>query len=100
MCIRDSYRGVHVRIKLGDLTASRARQLADISRRFSASQLRISVEQNIYLPWVSQDCLVDLYSALCHASLAEPGVGTIADVTTCPGSDTCRLGIASAKGLG
>lgn len=94
------YRGVHVRIKLGDLTAQRARQLADISRRFSASQLRISVEQNIYLPWVHQDDLVDLYSALCHVSLSEPGVGTIADITTCPGSDTCRLGIASAKGLG
>lgn len=94
------YRGVHVRIKLGDLTAQRARQLADISRRFSASQLRISVEQNIYLPWVQQQDLVDLYSALRSVSLAEPGVGTIADVTTCPGSDTCRLGIASAKGLG
>jgi sulfite reductase (ferredoxin) len=94
------YRGVHVRIKLGDLTAQRARRLADIARRFSASQLRISVEQNIYLPWVHQEDLVDLYSALCNVSLAEPGVGTIADVTTCPGSDTCRLGIASAKGLG
>lgn len=95
-----NYRGVHVRIKLGDLTAQRARQLADISRRFSASQLRISVEQNIYLPWVQQEDLVDLYKSLCDVSLAEPGVGTIADVTTCPGSDTCRLGIASAKGLG
>jgi sulfite reductase (ferredoxin) len=94
------YRGVHIRIKLGDLTAQRARQLADISRRFSASQLRISVEQNIYLPWVHQEDLVDLYSALRNVSLSEPGVGTIADVTTCPGSDTCRLGIASAKGLG
>lgn len=94
------YRGVHVRIKLGDLTAQRARQLADISRRFSASQLRISVEQNIFLPWVHQEDLVDLYATLCNVSLAEPGVGTIADVTTCPGSDTCRLGIASAKGLG
>jgi sulfite reductase beta subunit-like hemoprotein/uncharacterized protein (UPF0332 family) len=94
------YRGVHVRIKLGDLTAQRARQLADISRRFSASQLRVSVEQNIYLPWVRQEDLLALYSALCSVSLAEPGAGTIADVTACPGSDTCRLGIASAKGLG
>ena len=95
-----AYRGVHVRIKLGDLTASRARQLADISSRFSSSQLRVSVEQNIYLPWVHQEDLVDLYAALCNVSLGEPGAGTIADVTTCPGSDTCRLGIASAKGLG
>ena len=94
------YRGVHVLIRLGDLTAQRARQLADIAHRYSASQLRISVEQNIYLPWVRQEDLFDLYAALCKVSLAQPGVGTIADVTACPGSDTCRLGIASAKGLG
>ena len=95
-----AFRGVHVRIKLGDLTAERARDLARIAERFSADQLRISVEQNIYLPWVRQEELSDLYSALCAVDLADPGVGTIADVTACPGSDTCRLGIASAKGLG
>jgi len=94
------FRGVHVRIKLGDLTAGRARGLADVVRQFSSNQLRISIEQNIYLPWVRQEQLLDLYTALGELSLAERGSGTIADVTTCPGSDTCRLGIASAKGLG
>jgi sulfite reductase (ferredoxin) len=95
-----AFSGVHVRIKLGDLTAQRARQLADVARLFSESQLRISIEQNIYLPWVRTAELHNLYLALGELSLAEAGVGTIADVTTCPGSDTCRLGIASAKGLG
>lgn len=96
----EGFRGVHVRIKLGDLTAERARSVAGVARRFSASQLRLSIEQNIYLPWVREEQLLDLYAALGDLSLAERGVGTIADVTTCPGSDTCRLGIASAKGLG
>ena len=94
------FRGVHVRIKLGDITADRARQLAEVARQFSAAQLRISIEQNIYLPWVREDELVDLYLGLREISLAEAGAGRITDVTTCPGSDTCRLGIASAKGLG
>lgn len=94
------FRGVHVRIKLGDITAERARQLSDVARRFSANQLRISIEQNLYLPWVREDELVDLFLALRQLGLVEPGVGTITDITTCPGSDTCRLGIASAKGLG
>jgi sulfite reductase (ferredoxin) len=94
------FRGVHVRVKLGDLTAGRARQLAEVARQFSAGHLRISIEQNIYLPWVPEEELWDLYVSLVELALAEPGVGTIADVTTCPGSDTCRLGIASAKGLG
>jgi len=94
------FRGVHVRIKLGDLTAERARGLAEVIRQFSSGQLRVSIEQNIYLPWVREEDLSDLYAALAELSLAERGVGTISDVTTCPGSDTCRLGIASAKGLG
>jgi sulfite reductase (ferredoxin) len=94
------FRGVHVRIKLGDLTAERARILAVVARRFSASRLRISIEQNIYLPFVPEAELWNLYEALAEHSFADRGVGTITDVTTCPGSDTCRLGIASAKGLG
>jgi sulfite reductase (ferredoxin) len=94
------FRGVHVCIKLGDINTARACQLADVVRRFSANHLRISIEQNIYLPWVREEELWDLYVALSELSLAERGAGTVADVTTCPGSDTCRLGIASAKGLG
>jgi sulfite reductase beta subunit-like hemoprotein len=93
-------RGVHVRMKLGDLLADDARSLADVVRRFSAGQLRISIGQNLYLPWVREQDLPDLHSALADLGLAESGAETITDVTTCPGSDTCRLGIASAKGLG
>ena len=94
------FRGVHVRLKLGDVTSDRARELAEVARRFSASELRISVGQNIYLPWVREANLVDVYQALERIELGYSGVDTIEDVTTCPGSDTCRLGIASAKGLG
>jgi hypothetical protein len=96
----DGFRGVHVRVKLGDLTSARARGLAAVGRRFSRNQLRISIDQNIYLPWVRAKELPALYEALGALDLGERGAGTIADVTTCPGSDTCRLGIASAKGWG
>jgi sulfite reductase beta subunit-like hemoprotein len=94
------FRGVHVRLKLGDITSDKARRLAEVARRFSAGQLRISIGQNVFLPWVREEKLVELYDALNRIELAELGVGTVADVTTCPGADTCRLGIASAKGLG
>src|SRR5258705_1036480 len=83
------FRGVHVRVKLGDLTAGRARQLAEVARQFSAGHLRISIEQNIYLPWGPEEELWDLYLSLVQLALAEPGVGTIADVTTFPGSVLC-----------
>jgi sulfite reductase (ferredoxin) len=94
------FRGVHVRLKLGDITSERTRQLAAVVRRFSSGQLRISIGQNLFLPWVREDKLPDLHAALKQIELAELGVGTVTDVTTCPGADTCRLGIASAKGLG
>ena len=94
------YRGVHVRLKLGDVTSTRARQLADIAREFSAGELRTAISQNLFLPWVSEDRVFDVYRSLREIEAGERGVGTIVDVTTCPGSDTCRLGIASAKGLG
>src|SRR5438128_449744 len=72
----------------------------DVARRFSSNQLRVSIGQNIYLPWVREEGLVDLHRTLKRIELGDSGVDTVADVTTCPGSDTCRLGIASAKGLG
>jgi len=96
----DGYRGVHVRLKLGDITSTRARSLAKIAREFSSGELRTSIDQNVFLPWVNEDRLFDLHRSLKQIDAAEEGVGTVVDVTTCPGSDTCRLGIASAKGLG
>ena len=96
----EGYRGVHVRLKLGDITSTRACSLAKIAREFSSGELRTSIDQNVFLPWVNEDRLVDLHRSLKQIDAAEEGVGTVVDVTTCPGSDTCRLGIASAKGLG
>jgi sulfite reductase (ferredoxin) len=93
-------RGVHVRAKLGDITADNARALADVARLFSAGELRVSIEQNLFLPWVRVEDLPELYKALRRISHGDAGAETVADVTTCPGADTCRLGIASAKGLG
>jgi sulfite reductase (ferredoxin) len=97
---RDAHlRGVTVRIKLGDLPSDRARGLAEVARRYSRGELRVTIEQNLFLPWVRAVDLPDLYEDLAEISLADSGAGTVRDVTACPGADTCRLGIASARGL-
>ncbi|MFN0108918.1 MAG: nitrite/sulfite reductase [Blastocatellia bacterium] len=96
----EGFRGVHVRTKLGDITSDRSRDLANVARCFSAGQLRVSIEQNLFLPWVRVEDLPELYSELRKIELGDAGAETVADVTACPGADTCRLGIASAKGLG
>ena len=88
-----------VTLPLGDLTARQLRRLAEISRRYVGDAVRTTVEQNIVLRWVSEADLPDLYRDLRAVGLAEPGAGTLADITACPGTDTCKLGIASSRGL-
>ena len=88
-----------VALPLGDLSSWQARQLADIARRFVGDAVRTTVEQNIVLRWVSEADLPALYTALREVGLAEPGAGTILDITSCPGTDTCKLGISSSRGL-
>jgi sulfite reductase (ferredoxin) len=93
------YAVVTVTCPLGDLTGDQMRALADIARRYTRGTLRTTVEQNLVLRWVSEADLPDVYDALSAAGLGAPGAGTIVDVTACPGTDTCKLGIASSRGL-
>jgi sulfite reductase (ferredoxin) len=93
------YAVASVTLPLGDMTSAQTRQLANIARRFSADTLRTTVEQNIVLRWVAEADLPDLYRQLSSIGLGEPGAGTILDVVACPGTDTCKLGIASSRGL-
>ena len=93
------YATVTVALPLGDITADQLRALADLARKYVKETLRTTVEQNIVLRWVSEGDLPALYSELKQVGLAEPGAGTIVDIAACPGTDTCKLGIASSRGL-
>jgi sulfite reductase (ferredoxin) len=88
-----------ITLPLGDLSSWQMRELAGIARRFSGDSVRTTVEQNIVLRWVSESDLPDLYRELRRIGLGAPGAGTIVDVTACPGTDTCKLGISSSRGL-
>ena len=93
------YATVTVKLPLGDLSSEQAFQLADIARKYVGDSLRTTVEQNIVLRWVSEADLPTLYNELKAVGLGEAGAGTIVDITGCPGTDTCKLGIASSRGL-
>ena len=88
-----------VALPLGDLTSHQMRALASIVRSRAGVSVRATVEQNIVLRWVSETDLPQLYEELKAEDLADPGAGTITDITACPGTDTCKLGIASSRGL-
>jgi sulfite reductase (ferredoxin) len=88
-----------IRLPLGDLTADQARALGNVARLFSGDSMRTTVDQNMILRWVSEADLPELYVALKAIDLAAPGAGTISDITSCPGTDTCKLGISSSRAL-
>jgi sulfite reductase (ferredoxin) len=93
------YAAVTVTLPLGDLTSEQFRALARRARRYNSGRARTTVEQNIVLRWISQADLPDLYTDLVNAGLGRPGASTITDITACPGTDTCKLGISSSRGL-
>ncbi len=89
-----------VTLPMGDIASWQLRRLADLSRTYCGDTIRTTVEQNMVLRWVSEADLPELYRQLVAIGLGEPGASTIVDVTACPGTDTCKLGIASSRGLG
>ncbi|HYP12314.1 MAG TPA: hypothetical protein VEQ63_00195, partial [Bryobacteraceae bacterium] len=93
------YATVTICLPLGDITSDQLRALADIARRYTRETIRLTVDQNIVLRWVSEADLPALYKDLQSAHLGEPGAGSIVDVVSCPGTDTCKLGISSSRGL-
>ena len=88
-----------ITLPLGDLTSEQGRALADIARRFTGDAIRTTVDQNMLLRWVSEADLPALYAALDAVDLSRAGAGTISDITSCPGTDTCKLGISSSRSL-
>jgi sulfite reductase (ferredoxin) len=94
-----AYVTVTIALPLGDITSNQLRSLADIVRRFTKETIRTTVEQNFVIRWVSKSDLPELYKALHAIGLALVGAGALVDVTSCPGTDTCKLGISSSRGL-
>jgi sulfite reductase (ferredoxin) len=93
------YSTITVNLPLGDLTSDQMFSLANIARQYSGDNIRTTVEQNIVLRWISSSDLPAVYQELQALGLGAPGAGTIVDITACPGTDTCKLGIASSRGL-
>ena len=96
---QEGYVTATVALPLGDITADQLRSLADIARRFTNGTVRTTVEQNFVIRWVSKADVPELYAALDEAGLSEAGASNILDIVACPGTDTCKLGISSSRGL-
>jgi len=89
-----------VRLALGAVTAAQFRALAKLVTDFADGSLRTSVDQNLVLRWVPTHRLPALHAALDAVGLAKPGARTVADVTTCPGAESCNLAVTASRQVG
>ncbi|MGN6579275.1 MAG: nitrite/sulfite reductase [Bordetella sp.] len=81
----------------GDATADQMDAAAQLADQFSAGEIRVTHEQNLLLPWVRHDQLVQVYQAAKALGLAKANIGLLTDMIACPGGDFCAL--ANARSL-
>ncbi|MBS1886563.1 MAG: nitrite/sulfite reductase [Actinobacteria bacterium] len=96
---QEGFSTVEVKVTRGDLTPEQFRGLAQIMREFCGGNARSTVQQNFVLRWVRDGSLYDVWQRLSALGLGEAGAREITDVVSCPGTDSCKLGITSSMGL-
>jgi sulfite reductase beta subunit-like hemoprotein len=87
-------------VPLGDLTSDQMRVIGELARAYGDGTIRVTADQDLLFRWISSCDLRQLYRRLAAAGLGLAEAGTIADVTSCPGAETCRLAVTQSRGLG
>ena len=90
---------IGIKVSLGDFYTDKARLLADLIKNYGANELRFTLRQDILIRNIKQDNLVFFYQELEKLGFVDLGYNSTADITACPGTDTCNLGIASSTGI-
>ncbi|MHB8694035.1 MAG: nitrite/sulfite reductase [Solirubrobacteraceae bacterium] len=90
---------IEVKIRRGDLTPEQLRGLGQIMREYTGGYARTTVTQNLILRWVRDEAVYEVWQALGALELGDAGADEITDVISCPGTDSCKLGITSSMGL-
>ena len=93
------YVAIGIKVPLGDFYTDKARLLADLIKNYGANELRFTLRQDILIRNIKEDNLVFFYQELAKLDFVKLGYNSTADITACPGTDTCNLGIASSTGI-
>jgi sulfite reductase (NADPH) hemoprotein beta-component len=97
---QSGYCHVIARLPLGDFTAGQMRVLAELAEAYSDGTMRLTVDQNVMFRWVKTESVEPFYQRLVAAGLGAPDAGTLGDVVSCPGAESCRLAVTQSRGLG
>ena len=90
---------IGIKVQLGDFYTDKARLLADLIKKYAANELRFTLRQNILIRHVREELLPFFYRELQKLGFTEAGYDSTFDITACPGTDTCNLGISSSTGI-
>ena len=93
------YVAIGIKVALGDFYTDKARALANLIKNYGANELRFTLRQDILIRNIKEENLPFFYQELAKLDFVTLGYNTINDVTACPGTDTCNLGIASSTGI-
>lgn len=96
---QNGFVAVYVRVTLGNLSSKTAREFSKIVETYASNDIRITQGQSFLLRFVNEEALPAIYSELKKIGLAKPGAGSTNDITSCPGTDTCNLGISNSTGV-
>ena len=96
---QEGYVAIGIKVLLGDFYTDKARLLADLVDKYAAGEIRLTLRQNIVIPFVKEDLVPFFYQELEKLGFVEAGYNKAVDITACPGTDTCNLGIASSTGI-
>lgn len=95
---QSGYSAVYVRVPNGNISGDTSRRLIEKLRDVIADDVRVTVNQGLQFRYIQPEHLEYVYAVLQEENLATPGFGSVADVTSCPGTDTCNLGISNSTG--
>ncbi|RZA01214.1 MAG: HEPN domain-containing protein [Sphingobacteriaceae bacterium] len=90
------YYGVYIKVLKGDIPTPQARKLIEVLKPLVADEIRITPNQGLMLKYVTKEALPALFNGLTEIGMAAAGFDSVADITTCPGTDTCNLGISNS----
>lgn len=93
------FKAIGIKVQNGDMKTPIARKMSEIIRLVAADDFRMTASQGILLRFIAEDNLPYAFEELNKLGLAEPGFQSVADVTSCPGTDTCNLGISNSTGI-
>ncbi len=97
---QNGFYAVALKVTKGDIKPDEARTIAALAQQYASEDMRITMNQGLLLKFVRQESLPYFYQELDKLGFANPGYDTIGDVTTCPGTDTCNLGVTNSMTLG